>query len=366
MGHYRLNPQAKISLQIARPVPGQGMQRVGLGQRQPLNVQDMLNYLFSSGILQTLAQITHSQQISAEELNPSHLQTLVQMGLILPVEEVQPERVYICSVPAFPETPMGNGFLQTDQALPLALSGQFEWPSVFSQARPVLWIDDPRTHLLWPYWLSPSSTENSQLKTAKQSSGSFQSFCSADLTFSLSNLKTQLRSQGYVVLSQIVPVLQKQALCQYLQVLRAGGYFDQGSVQVPLRNVIHNEPVMYFLLGQFAQLLNAILPTPVKPSYTYLAEYQEGAVLDKHVDREQCLWNISLALDASPDLSVAEKWPILLDLGGAPKPIHLRVGDAVLYPGAHIPHWREALPAGQRVCMGLFHFVSPDFQGVLL
>lgn len=366
MFNYRLNPQAKISLQIARPVPGQGMQRVGIGQQSPPNAQAMFNHLFASGILETLALILQSSQVSAADIPPEHLKTLLHLGLLVPTELDLPERTYCCALPAFPDTPVCSAYLQTEQALPPALHGQFEWPYVFSQARPILWVDDPRTHLLWPYWLAPAVQAEAPAVDTGHTDLSFQGLCSPNLDFSLADIQGQLQRQGFAVLSQIVPSLQQQALRQYLRHLTAGGYFDQGSVQVPLRNVIHNEPVMFFILGQLTQLLNAVLPAPVKPSYTYLADYLGGAVLEKHVDREQCLWNVSLALDASPDPAVVEDWPIWLHVGAEAEPVSLRIGDAVLYSGSRIPHWREPLPLGQRVCMGLFHFVSPDFEGVLL
>jgi hypothetical protein len=359
MSIYQLNPRANLNLQIATPVPGKGMQRIGIGQQKNANTAEMLNYLFSSGILQSLAQVSQQSQINGADLDPVHLSHFIKMGLLVPAGAEAPEVIYFCPCPPLTSAPAtGSTYLQTESSLPPALQGQFELPHNFSPARPILWIDDPQTQMLWPYW--------QQVTTQLSTPVTIENLSSPLQPGGLHVWKQELQNQGFVVLRQIIPHLQQIALIQYLDLLVSGGYFDQGSTQVPLRNVIHSEPLMVFLLSQLTNLLNSIVPFPVKPSYSYLADYQSGAVLDKHVDREQCLWNVSLVLKTEPVVSINENWPIWLDLGNRSVAVHLQQGDAILYPGSRIPHWREALPTAQRVCVGLFHFVGAHFQGPLL
>ncbi|MEM9491884.1 MAG: hypothetical protein AAGC55_22250, partial [Myxococcota bacterium] len=108
-----------------------------------------------------------------------------------------------------------------------------------------------------------------------------------------------------------------------------------------------------------------LVVAPIKPSYAFLSRYREGAVLHRHTDRDQCAWNLSVVLDQYPDPSRDQAWPIHFAIRGSVHTALLGSGDGVLYSGTQVPHWRDALPAGQRVTIGIFHFVDREFAGSL-
>jgi hypothetical protein len=150
--------------------------------------------------------------------------------------------------------------------------------------------------------------------------------------------------------------------------LRERGYFPElGDGQVALRASIHNQPTIASLHQGLAGIVNTIGEEKVIPSYCYLSCYEQGSVLERHLDRQQCAYNLCLVLDMryldrddEPD-----PWPIYLELEGKPEPALLNVGDGVFFSGRSIYHWREALPAGQRAVVCFFHFVPPGFSGSL-
>jgi hypothetical protein len=111
--------------------------------------------------------------------------------------------------------------------------------------------------------------------------------------------------------------------------------------------------------------VNRLVPTPVKPSYVYLATYHPAAVLKRHVDRPQCEWNVSLVLDMEPEVARTSAWPIFLETAGTVHEVRLGLGDLVLYRGTDVPHWRDRQPDGQRCTVAFFHFVGVDFTGSL-
>src|SRR5205085_12676542 len=125
-----------------------------------------------------------------------------------------------------------------------------------------------------------------------------------------------------------------------------------------------------------------------KPSYVYAASYKEGAVLDPHVDREQCEYSISLQVDYYPEpLDGISPWPLFLEPFVPPKDasasdrrfeqsefksddelkraVHLANGDGLLYKGRELVHYRNALPDGNRSTSLFFHYVSESFSGTL-
>jgi hypothetical protein len=177
-----------------------------------------------------------------------------------------------------------------------------------------------------------------------------------------------MRDRRYAVLRDIVPAAQRVALQRYVRQLRQRGYFPElGDGQVALRASIHNQPTIASLHNGLAELLSGIGPEPVRPSYCYLSCYEEGAVLERHIDRPQCAYNLCLVFDMQ-DLSGGaepQPWPIYLELDGRPEAALMRVGDGVFFSGRSIYHWRDALPAGQRAVVCFYHFVPYGFAGSL-
>jgi hypothetical protein len=53
--------------------------------------------------------------------------------------------------------------------------------------------------------------------------------------------------------------------------------------------------------AQLVPLIARITQQTIMASYSYLAAYQPGAILKRHRDRPQCVWNMSLAVDCVPE-----------------------------------------------------------------
>ena len=116
---------------------------------------------------------------------------------------------------------------------------------------------------------------------------------------------------------------------------------------------------------QLTAVVQRVAGRPIRPSYVYLGVYREGAVLEPHVDREQCELSVTLLLEfqgAGPD---PEPWPLWLRTPGGDVAISQAVGDALVYRGRTLPHWRTALgPQGRSMSL-FFHYVDADFSGPL-
>ncbi len=91
------------------------------------------------------------------------------------------------------------------------------------------------------------------------------------------------------------------------------------------------------------------------PAYSYLRIYCEGSALPKHTDQPSC--EISVTLTLGGDASAA--WPIWVETRGEARAITLPPGDALVYRGALLPHWRERFEG--RFWVQLFmHYVRRD------
>ena len=112
-------------------------------------------------------------------------------------------------------------------------------------------------------------------------------------------------------------------------------------------------------------MVAAIAGEPVKPSYVYVASYQSGAELEKHTDREQCEFSISLCLDYWPEPANETPWPLQLQTEEGNVSIFQGIGDGLIYRGRSLSHWRGRLPQGHMSTSIFFHYVPAEFSGSL-
>lgn len=67
------------------------------------------------------------------------------------------------------------------------------------------------------------------------------------------------------------------------------------------------------------------------PTYSFVTVYNDYDYLPKHTDRPSCEISVTVTLRKGDD------WPIFVE----GTPISLEVGDAVIYKGREVEHWRE-------------------------
>jgi hypothetical protein len=182
---------------------------------------------------------------------------------------------------------------------------------------------------------------------------------------SISQASVLFRMKGYAPISDLIHPFHIAALRRYYRCLIRSGAIRLGDRQSPLRYVAYKEPVARFFHQHIATTLGAVAGEPVKPSYVYLASYLSGAELQKHTDRAQCEFSITLCLDFSPEPELETPWPIELDTSSGTVKVFQMLGDGLAYRGTQLPHYRGVLGEGQTSTSIFFHYVSEDFTGSL-
>lgn len=180
--------------------------------------------------------------------------------------------------------------------------------------------------------------------------------------------KIAFKRNAYTQIDDITSDEHKIRLRKHVQNLVTHQYFGPvGDGQVERRMALHNETVTASLHHRLAKLVSIIVGEEVHASYAYLGCYLAGSVLERHIDRPQCQYNLSIVFDMADEQgNDVEPWPIFLQLKKKAIAINLGIGCGLLYRGTDIEHWREALPEGQRAIVCFFHFVKTDFVGSLL
>jgi hypothetical protein len=165
----------------------------------------------------------------------------------------------------------------------------------------------------------------------------------------------QFRTHGYaVVRGLIVGELLKVAYC-YASLKADLGFFasPRGDAQVPGAPGQYADPLMEVLLARCASRLREATGLELLPTYSYCRVFGAGSVLRRHTDRPECELTASVCLGYE---------------GTSPSPLYLRgssgglrcvmyPGDAIVYRGCDIEHWREPWH-GQKQAQVFLHYVD--------
>ena len=147
--------------------------------------------------------------------------------------------------------------------------------------------------------------------------------------------------------------------------LRAAGFFvtDRNQVKEE-RDGLYCEAASLFFQARLVPALTPLVAMEIQPSYTWLFRYRPGAQLERHTDRPQCRWNLSLLVDDEADTEDT-RWPLFFEGAEGRRGVDLEMGDAVLYSGTDTPHWRERLVGDTGITLMLCHYVDQTFRGSL-
>lgn len=327
--------------------------------------------------------------------NPHVAAALVEAGLVVPKDQAPSEvrfraRLGFRLPRLFPKEAKGDSVPQR-----LVLNPHIQWQSFPNSRCPVrksstthlasgtrLWVTDPSTGISFPYW--PDVPLTSTVRSLQQGTLDVHSLDTqqrrvlhlAGILLSpqavnaasarasrTRRLSQQLAKSSYAVVHNLVSPLQVSFLRQYFRELEREGYLTRGDNQVERRHVMYREPLSSLLHEQMNPFIGDVTGSATRASYSYFGVYLPGALLQKHKDRPQCQWNLSLIWDTRPERPRDAAWPLYLDVNGNTHEIKLAMGDALLYRGTEHFHWRERQPARNRTTATFFHFVARGFEG---
>jgi hypothetical protein len=181
----------------------------------------------------------------------------------------------------------------------------------------------------------------------------------------------------YIFIRNMLPPYPLRIVQQVYRGLIAAGALKFKDPQ-STRYIEYNDPVARFLQAQFANMVQRITDEPVKPTYTYFGGYVGSSVLPPHTDRLQCEFTATLNIDTNPLDSVCpigltpKAKDISEDSRGNPNEqmpppeeqlyVYPKPGDALLFKGRHLIHWRNEMPAGTNCSQIFLHYVKDQFQ----
>jgi len=116
------------------------------------------------------------------------------------------------------------------------------------------------------------------------------------------------------------------------------------------------DPLIETILYNSKAEVEQITGLSLNPTYSFSRVYVKNDVMPKHVDRPSC--EVSLTVNVA---TVGEKWPIWMQVPGQdPVSITLEPGDAVVYKGCEVQHWRETAVNTEITAQFMLHYVNKN------
>ena len=170
----------------------------------------------------------------------------------------------------------------------------------------------------------------------------------------ISPLAAVFERQRYAVVPGMISAQEAKALGDQLESSHAQGQMTMADPQVPDTPSTYGNIMMERLLAQLGPKMQFYTGLPLYPTYSYARIYKNGDDLKPHRDRPACEISMSLNLGQQPE----EPWPLFVrDHDQRVFAAILNPGDALIYRGCELVHWR--LPyKGEKMAQVFLHYVD--------
>jgi hypothetical protein len=162
------------------------------------------------------------------------------------------------------------------------------------------------------------------------------------------------QKQKYTLVKNFIPKDTAEYLFNYLRLsthIAVATGTAKPDPQVPMGfHAKHGDMAMETLMKMMKPKMEEVTGLELWPTYTYTRLYKPGDDLKKHTDRPSCEISVTVMIgsDGTP-------WPIYMD----GTKINLQPGDAAIYLGCEVEHWREEFK-GDWHAQTFLHYVDKN------
>lgn len=160
---------------------------------------------------------------------------------------------------------------------------------------------------------------------------------------------------GYVIVRKMIDRAAADFGCRYVFMLQKRGEMKAPDGQVPNAPKRYADSYTEALMESLVPKMSHATGLALYPTYSYLRIYGPGDTLAPHQDRESCQISVTLNLGQDAD----EPWPIFVDNGKKKIGADLGPGDALIYRGCDLVHWRDAFKGRYQV-QTFLHYVDAN------
>jgi hypothetical protein len=162
------------------------------------------------------------------------------------------------------------------------------------------------------------------------------------------------KEKRYLFLQDLLPECMVSFLATYCEILIANNKFSTDD-QCPLSLSLGGDPALDAVLEWIRPEIQALLGVELVPTYSYARRYAKGEILERHTDRASCEVSVSVSLTI-PEGGAPSTLFLSPPNSGEIK-IEMLEGDACLYAGTEVEHWRRPFTASGYLQLFL-HFIT--------
>ena len=161
---------------------------------------------------------------------------------------------------------------------------------------------------------------------------------------------------GYVLIKHFLDPQAVSVVSQYLENLgkRYPTINQAGGPNESSRVAYYADPLVEVLLQSSLPDVEKITNLSLLPTYSFSRVYLKGDELKPHVDRPSCEISVTCHI-----ATVGKPWPVYMQAKGKEPTIHyLEPGDACVYRGCDVKHWRDPAVETDVNVQVMLHYVD--------
>jgi hypothetical protein len=166
---------------------------------------------------------------------------------------------------------------------------------------------------------------------------------------------TEFQQKGYVLIKNFIDPQSVQTISKYLEnALKRYPENNQGGNGDSSAISWYADPLIEYILETSTAELEKITGFSLFPSYSFTRAYQKNEELKPHVDRPACEISVTCHI-----ATIGKPWPIWMQTpGGEPTEYILEPGDACVYKGCEVKHWRTPATDTDINVQMMLHYVN--------
>jgi len=172
----------------------------------------------------------------------------------------------------------------------------------------------------------------------------------------------EFSTNGHVYVERLIDAQTIQTVSHYLEnkITREDWRPEVGKTEAGTTDAtalfVYADPLVEVLLSATLHAVEEATGLTLLPTYSYARVYQAGEQLPKHVDRAACEISVTINIASIGGIS-----PLLVQYkDGQPRELLLNPGDALVYKGCEVEHWRESFSLGQTTVQMMLHYVDAN------
>jgi hypothetical protein len=168
----------------------------------------------------------------------------------------------------------------------------------------------------------------------------------------------RFEKHGCVLVKNFIDEQTIAVVSQYFEnKIRRGEWVEVSDKGDPTsRFAYYADPLIEVLLQASKEAVEDATGRALMPTYSYSRIYQAGEKLFPHVDRPACEVSVTVNVATKGEFS-----PVYTQYGqNDPEKHLLNPGDAVIYMGCDVMHWRQPLKENQLNVQFMLHYVDKN------